>query len=73
MDQRLKYLNAMRTFESAARHKSYSQAAEELFVSQAAVSQQMRQLENVLSVKLFVRTGRKMLLTPSGEKILLAI
>jgi LysR family glycine cleavage system transcriptional activator len=69
MDQRLKYLNAMRTFESAARHKSYSQAAEELFVSQAAVSQQMRQLENVLSVKLFVRTGRKMLLTPSGETL----
>jgi LysR family glycine cleavage system transcriptional activator len=69
MDQRLKYLNAMRTFESAARHKSYSQAAEELFVSQAAVSQQMRQLENVLSIKLFVRTGRKMLLTPSGETL----
>jgi LysR family glycine cleavage system transcriptional activator len=69
MDQRLKHLNALRTFESAARHKSYSQAAEELFVSQAAVSQQMRQLEQVLAVKLFVRTGRKMLLTPSGETL----
>jgi len=67
MDQRLKYLNALRTFESAARHKSYSQAAEELFVSQAAVSQQMRQLEQGLAVKLFVRSGRKMLLTNSGE------
>lgn len=69
MDQRLKYLNALRSFESAARHKSYSQAAEELFVSQAAVSQQMRQLEQALSVKLFVRTGRKMLLTQSGETL----
>jgi LysR family glycine cleavage system transcriptional activator len=69
MDQRLKYLNALRTFESAARHKSYSQAAEELFVSQAAVSQQMRHLEQALAVKLFVRTGRKMLLTQSGETL----
>jgi LysR family glycine cleavage system transcriptional activator len=69
VDQRLKHLNALRTFESAARHESYSQAAEELFVSQAAVSQQMRQLEQALSVKLFVRTGRKMVLTPSGETL----
>jgi len=69
MDQRLKHLNALRTFESAARHNSYSHAAEELFVSQAAVSQQMRQLEQALAVKLFVRTGRKMLLTPSGESL----
>jgi len=69
MDPRLKHLNALRTFESAARHNSYSQAAEELFVSQAAVSQQMRQLEQVLKVKLFVRTGKKMLLTASGETL----
>jgi len=69
MDQRLKYLNALRTFESAARHKSYTKAAEELFVSQAAVSQQMRQLEQALLVKLFIRSGRKMLLTQSGESL----
>ena len=69
MDKRLKHLNAIRTFESAARHQSYSKAAEELFVSQAAVSQQMRQLEQALSVKLFVRSGRKMQLTDSGEKL----
>ncbi|NQZ20664.1 MAG: LysR family transcriptional regulator [Colwellia sp.] len=69
MDQRLKYLNALRTFESAARHKSYTKAAEELYVSQAAVSQQMRQLEQVLSVKLFMRSGRKMILTQSGESL----
>jgi LysR family glycine cleavage system transcriptional activator len=69
MDQRLKYLNALRTFESAARHKSYTMAAKELFVSQAAVSQQVRQLEKVLSVKLFIRSGRRMLLTESGGSL----
>ena len=69
MDKRLKHLNALRTFESAARHKSYTKAAEELYVSQAAVSQQMRQLEQVLSIKLFIRSGRKMLLTQSGESL----
>ena len=69
MDKRLKYLNALHSFESAARHQSYSKAAEELFVSQAAISQQMRQLEQALAVKLFTRSGRNMLLTQSGEKL----
>lgn len=69
MDKRLKHLNALRSFESAARHQSYSQAANELFVSQAAISQQMRQLEQALEVKLFVRSGRRMKLTQSGEKL----
>lgn len=69
MDKRLKYLNALRSFESAARHQSYSKAAEELFVSQAAISQQMRQLEQALSVKLFLRNGRAMQLTDSGSKL----
>lgn len=69
MDKRLKYLNAIRTFECAARHNSYSKAAEELFVSQAAISQQMRQLEEVLGAQLFTRVGHQMQLTPSGEKL----
>lgn len=69
MDKRLKHLNALRCFESAARHQSYSKAAEELFVSQAAVSQQMRQLEESLNIKLFVRRGRRMQLTQAGEKL----
>ena len=69
MDKRLNHLNALRTFESAARHQSYSKAAEELFVSQAAVSQQMRQLEQGLQAKLFLRVGRTMQLTQSGEKL----
>lgn len=69
MDKRLKHLNALYNFESAARHQSYSKAAEELFVSQAAISQQMRQLEDNLKEKLFIRSGRSMLLTQSGEKL----
>jgi LysR family glycine cleavage system transcriptional activator len=69
MDKRLKYLNAIRSFECAARYQSYSKAAEELFVSQAAISQQMRQLEEVLGVQLFTRVGHIMQLTPSGEKL----
>ena len=69
MDKRLKYLNALHCFESAARHQSYSAAAEELFVSQAAISQQMRTLETGLNVKLFVRHGRQMLLTQNGESL----
>ncbi|WP_281558749.1 LysR substrate-binding domain-containing protein [Thalassomonas sp. RHCl1] len=69
MDKRLKHLSVLRGFESAARHNSYSKAAEELFISQAAVSQQMRQLEQSLGVKLFMRQKREMQLTPSGETL----
>jgi len=69
MDKRLKHLNALHSFESAARNQSYSKAAQELFVSQAAISQQMRHLENTLQEKLFIRSGRNMLLTQSGEKL----
>ncbi len=69
MDKRLKYINALRCFESAARQQSYSQAANEMFVSQAAVSQQMRLLENALETKLFYRHGRNMKLTQNGEKL----
>ena len=69
MDKRLKHLNALHSFESAARHQSYSKAAEELFVSQAAISQQMRLLEENVQEKLFLRRGRSMVLTQSGEKL----
>ena len=69
MDNRLRHLNNLRTFESAARHQSYSKAATEMFLSQAAVSQQMRQLEISIRSKLFIRRGRKMELTQSGVKL----
>ena len=70
MDKRLKWLNNLLCFEVAARNESYSKAAEELHISQAAVSQQMRQLEANLGISLFRRQGRKMLLTAPGRTLL---
>ncbi len=67
MDNRLRYLSALRYFESAARLRSYSKAAEELFVTQAAISQKLRQLEQHLGCKLFLRRGREMHLTDKGQ------
>lgn len=67
MDARLHHLPGLRYFEVAARLNSYSRAAEELFISQAAVSQKIRQLEDGLGCKLFVREGREMRLTEQGK------
>ncbi len=68
----LKNINLLHTFECAARHQSYSKAAAELCISQAAVSQQMRQLEQSLASQLFLRKGKCMLLTQQGETLFLA-
>lgn len=51
------YLNALRAFEAAARHQSFSAAAAELNVTPAAVGQQVRNLESWLGVSLFTRAG----------------
>jgi LysR family transcriptional regulator, glycine cleavage system transcriptional activator len=59
-------LNSLHTFETAARHCSYSAAAGELHVTHSAVSQQIRQLEEALGVSLFERQGRQMQLTREG-------
>lgn len=59
-------LNTLLTFETAARHGSYSAAAGELHVTHSAVSQQIRQLEAALGVALFARQGRQMVLTREG-------
>ena len=69
MDKRLHLLSNLVCFEVAARHQSYSKAAQELFISQSAVSQQMRQLEQQLETALFMRQGRSMLLTREGETL----
>lgn len=63
-------LNSLQTFETAARHKSYSQAAQELNITHSAVSQQMRGLEQTLGVALFERKGRQMQLTADGSQLL---
>jgi len=66
-------LNALRSFEAAARHLSFTRAGLELRVSQAAVSQQVRILEDSLRVKLFRRLTRGLALTEEGEVLLPAI
>ena len=63
-------LNVLRTFEAAGRTLSFSLAAEELNISQAAVSQQMRQLEAYLGAALFVRHHRRLSLTSAGQAYL---
>lgn len=55
--------------EAAARHRSYSRAARELFVTHGAVSQQIRKLEDELGAKLFVRQGNAMVPTATGQRL----
>lgn len=62
-------LAAVRVFEAAARHENFSRAAEELAMTQAAVSYQMKVLEERLGATLFVRHGRGMALTDLGRSI----
>ncbi|MBB1486147.1 transcriptional regulator GcvA [Oceanospirillum sediminis] len=63
-------LNALKAFEAAARHCSFVRAAEELNVTQAAVSQQIKQLEARLGVELFQRKPRGLILTDAGQHYL---
>ena len=62
-------LSAVRAFEAAARHENFSRAAEELGMTQAGVSYQMKLLEERLGAPLFVRKGRGMVLTDLGRRI----
>ena len=65
--QRLPPLNALRVFESAARHLSFTKAAEELNVTPGAVSQQIKTLEDFIGAKVFRRTKRALLLTDAAQ------
>jgi len=62
-------LNMLRVFEEVARHRSFSQAALELNVTQGAVSRQIKQLEEHLGVALFVRTHLGLTLTDAGAAL----
>jgi LysR family glycine cleavage system transcriptional activator len=62
-------LAALRGFESAARHLSFTHAAAELHLTQSAVSRQVATLETDLGYRLFVRKTRELLLTPAGERL----
>lgn len=70
MTRRLPPLNGLRAFEAAARHLSFTRAAEELNVTQAAISHQVKALEERLGVELFRRMNRQLLLTDAGQALL---
>jgi uncharacterized protein affecting Mg2+/Co2+ transport len=61
-------LNGLRVFDAAARHLSFTKAADELAVTPAAVGQQIRALEDMLGVVLFRRTPKGLELTPEADK-----
>jgi LysR family glycine cleavage system transcriptional activator len=68
-EDRLPPLNALRAFDAVARHMSFQNAAAELFVTPAALSYQIRQLEDHLGLKLFNRLNRAIELTEQGQMI----
>ena len=70
MQRHLPPLNSLRAFEAAARHLSLTRAAEELHVTPAAISHQVKGLESHLGVKLFRRANRSLLLTDAGQACL---
>ena len=62
-------LDLLRGFESAARHLNFTKAADELFLTQSAVSRQIKSLEDRLGVALFVRQRRGLVLTHEGDRL----
>lgn len=67
MKRSLLPLNALRAFDAAARHMSFKLAADDLSVTPAAISQQIRSLEEFLGVELFRRTNRSLVLTDAAQ------
>jgi LysR family transcriptional regulator, glycine cleavage system transcriptional activator len=70
MLRRLPPLNALKAFEAAARHESFTRAAEELCVTQGAVSHQVKALETELGLKLFTRERQRLIITEQGREYL---
>ncbi|UNK38971.1 LysR substrate-binding domain-containing protein [Shinella sp. H4-D48] len=62
-------LNALRVFEAAARHGSFTRAGDELGMTQTAVSYQIKLLEETLGVTLFLRQPRQVVLSEAGERL----
>jgi LysR family glycine cleavage system transcriptional activator len=71
--RRLPPLNALKSFEAAARHESFTRAAAELCVTQGAVSHQVKALEAELGIKLFNRDSQRLLITEAGREYLMVI
>lgn len=70
---RLPPMHALEAFEAVARHHSFLKAADALCVTQSAVSHRIKQLEDHLGVKLFLRINRNIVLTPVGEGYLVDV
>ena len=70
MPRRLPSLNALRAFEAAARHESFTKAAAELCVTQGAVSHQVKALEADLGLRLFQRERQRLVITEAGRAYL---
>jgi LysR family glycine cleavage system transcriptional activator len=73
MPRRLPPLNALKAFEAAARHESFTRAAAELNVTQGAVSHQVKALEDVLGLKLFHRERQRLVITEAGRGYLAVV
>jgi LysR family glycine cleavage system transcriptional activator len=73
MTRHLPPLNALKAFEAAARHESFTRAALELCVTQGAVSHQVKALEEELRVKLFNRERQRLVLTETGREYLVVV
>jgi LysR family glycine cleavage system transcriptional activator len=73
MPRRLPSLNALKAFEAAARHESFSRAAQELCVTQGAVSHQVKALETELGCRLFNREHRRLIITAAGQSYLTVV
>ncbi len=73
MPRRLPPLNALKAFEAAARHESFTRAAEELCVTQGAVSHQVKALEAELGLKLFNRERQRLVITQAGRAYLIVV
>jgi len=63
-------IRQLQIFESVAQHLSYTRAAEVLYLTQPAVSMQIKQLENVVGIPLFERMGKSLFLTEAGDELL---
>ncbi len=73
MSRKLPSMNALVAFEAAARHESFTKAAEELFVTQGAISHQVKALETELGLKLFHRRPQQLVLTNVARDYLIVV
>src|SRR6476659_5023303 len=73
MPRRLPSLNALKAFEASARHESFTKSADELCVTQGAVSHQVKALEAELGLRLFQRERQRLVITEAGRSYLVVV